>query len=94
MKVCSKCKTPITAEKVFFRDECPRCGSDIHVCLNCLFYDEGKSNKCRETQADFVKEKDRSNYCDYFRFNDTEVKKSERDEAEKLWKEFFKKNVL
>jgi len=91
MKICSNCRKPVTVEKVFFRDECPHCSFDLHVCLNCQFYDEGKANKCRESQADYVKDKDRSNYCDYFRFNDSEAKKSEKEEAKRLWQELFKK---
>jgi predicted RNA-binding Zn-ribbon protein involved in translation (DUF1610 family) len=92
MKLCNKCNKPLTIEKVLFRDECPHCGIDLHVCLNCLFYDEGKANRCRESQADYVKDRDRANYCDYFRFNDAETKKPEKQEAEKLWKELFKKS--
>jgi hypothetical protein len=38
-----------------------------------------------------VKEKDRSNYCDYFRFKDDAQKKTGKEEAEKLWEEMFKK---
>ncbi|HBA54179.1 MAG TPA: hypothetical protein DCZ04_06920 [Syntrophorhabdus aromaticivorans] len=61
------------------------------MCLNCAFYDEGKANKCRETQAELVKEKDRANYCDYFRFREEGRKKSGKEEADRLWKELFKK---
>lgn len=57
-----------------------------------MFYDEGKSNKCREPQSDYVKERDRANYCDYFRFNNADALTSKRHEAEKLWKELFKKS--
>jgi hypothetical protein len=38
-----------------------------------------------------VKEKDRSNYCDYFRFKDDAKKKTDKEEAERLWGELFKK---
>jgi hypothetical protein len=48
------------------RDECPHCRSDVHVCKNCQFYDSSVYNECRETQADVVREKDRSNFCDFF----------------------------
>ena len=89
MKLCYKCKQPVTIEKVLFRDECSRCGVDLHVCFNCLFYDEGKSNKCRETQADYVRDRERANYCDYFRFNNTEAEKSQKQDAERLWKDLF-----
>lgn len=48
------------------RDECPNCRADVHVCRNCRNYDPNAYNECREPQAEVVKEKDRSNFCDYF----------------------------
>ena len=91
MKTCFKCRRPVTEEKISFKEECPQCRSDLHVCLNCMFYDEGKANKCREPQADYVKERDRANYCEYFRFKDDQAIKSGKEEAEKLWESIFKK---
>jgi hypothetical protein len=38
-----------------------------------------------------VKEKDRSNYCDYFQFKDDVQKKTGKEEAEKLWGKLFTK---
>ena len=90
MKICFKCRTPVTAESISFRDECLQCRTDLHVCLNCIFYDEGKANRCREPQADYVKERDRANYCEYFRFRDKGEKKSGKEEAARLWKDIFK----
>ena len=92
MKVCFKCKDPVTLENISFREECVRCRADLHVCLNCLFYDEGKANKCRESQADYVKERDRANYCEYFRFNNAGEQKSGKEEAEKLFQNLWKKS--
>jgi hypothetical protein len=91
MRTCFKCQAPVTEEKVFFRDECRSCGADLHVCFNCEFYDPGKSNKCREPQADYVSERDRSNVCEYFRFKDSSAKPSAKADAEKLWQDLFKK---
>jgi hypothetical protein len=48
------------------RDECPKCHADLHSCINCLHHDQKAYNECVETQADPVKVKDRSNFCDYF----------------------------
>lgn len=48
------------------REECSQCHADIHVCKNCHFYDPKSYNECRESSADVVREKDRSNYCEYF----------------------------
>lgn len=48
------------------RDECPKCSSDVHCCLNCVNFAENLSNQCRESQIEPVREKDKSNFCDYF----------------------------
>lgn len=67
--ICFSCKNEIPisiGEIVGRRDECSSCGADVHVCLNCAFYDPSAYHECRETQADYVKEKDRSNFCGYF----------------------------
>lgn len=45
---------------------CSKCGADVHVCKNCLHYDEHSYNECREPQADRVVDKTRSNFCDFF----------------------------
>lgn len=69
------------SNKVGLRDECLKCRSDLHVCKNCQFYDPKAYNECRETSADVVREKERSNYCDFFQpklpgagFDDTKAK--------------------
>jgi len=51
------------------RDTCPACDTDLHCCRNCRFYDPGKHNECTETQAEWVRDKEASNYCDYFQPN-------------------------
>ncbi|HOP86953.1 MAG TPA: hypothetical protein PLM71_06460 [Syntrophorhabdaceae bacterium] len=93
MKICYRCKIPIEMDEITFRSECPSCSADLHVCFNCSFYDTTKHNSCSEGQADFVREKDRANYCEYFKFIEhrEEDKKSKREEAEKLWSTIFKK---
>lgn len=49
------------------RDECLFCKSDLHVCKNCLMYDPKSYNECKEPSADVVKEKERANFCDFFK---------------------------
>ena len=64
---CFSCKTEIAFDGlVGRRDECHSCQSDLHVCLNCEFHDQTAYNECREPSAEVVREKDRSNFCDYF----------------------------
>ena len=62
---CFSCGVKSLHERVAFRAEC-ECGEDLHVCLNCRFYDESSYNECKETSADRIKIKDRSNLCEFF----------------------------
>lgn len=65
--ICFSCrKENEMTGKVGLRDECHHCGADLHACKNCDFYDAKSYNECRETSADVVREKERSNFCDFF----------------------------
>ncbi len=67
---CFACNAEIplaTGERVGFRDECPGCGADVHVCRNCGFHDPSAYNECREPSAERVDDRERANRCDYFR---------------------------
>lgn len=56
-------------DKVGFRADCEKCGCDLHCCKNCNFYDSSVYNSCKETSADFVQEKERGNFCDFYEPN-------------------------
>lgn len=79
--------------KVQRRDECERCGSDLHCCFNCRFYDPRRHNECAETQAERVVDKGRSNFCDYFEPGGGAVsggRGSSSDAAKKSFDDLFK----
>ena len=63
---CFSCQKKTNWDSIARRDECPYCNADVHVCLNCRFFDESFHHQCRESQAEYVKEKDRANFCEYF----------------------------
>ena len=65
--ICWKCHKDTNIEKPVRGDECPFCHADLHVCKACEFYDSGSHNDCRESSAEFVSDKERGNFCDYFR---------------------------
>jgi hypothetical protein len=46
--------------------ECKACHAELHACRLCEFFDPHIAEQCREPVADFVKEKERANFCDYF----------------------------
>ena len=74
MKVCHKCRKDIADDFFVGRQTlCPSCGADLHCCLNCSFYEVGAYNDCRESQAERVLDKTRSNFCDFFRFKETGI---------------------
>lgn len=69
---CHHCKKvipiPISGGRpqLAFRESCPSCGSDLHVCLNCRHYDPGSHHECRESSAEWVRNKEKGNVCEYF----------------------------
>ena len=66
--ICNSCqKQNSFSDLVTFRAECDGCSADLHVCLNCRFYDRYVENQCREDQSDPVASKDRRNLCEYFK---------------------------
>ncbi len=80
MKICFNCGREIVLEgKPGRKDVCPSCRADLRCCRNCGFYDPGSYNQCREPQAERVLEKDRSNFCDYFRFRNSSAAGSTKD---------------
>ncbi|HEY5648987.1 MAG TPA: hypothetical protein VIU33_05780 [Nitrospiria bacterium] len=75
MVTCFFCKKTVKIEGKIRRTEaCPNCQSDLYVCRNCRFHDSAAHNECRETQAEWVGDKEKANFCDYF-------EPSVRDEA-------------
>ncbi len=74
------------------RDECPQCRNDLRVCKNCQFYDAKVYNECKETQAEVVREKERSNMCDFFQPASKISAKDSRDALLAAANALFKKN--
>ena len=66
--VCWSCGASLAGEPMPLsrRAECRQCRAELHVCRLCHFYDPRVAEACREERAEFVKSKDRSNFCDYF----------------------------
>ncbi|MBU0481099.1 MAG: hypothetical protein KKG47_08355 [Proteobacteria bacterium] len=77
-----------------FRDECDHCGRDLHICLNCAFYDPNVSRECREPAIpDAVHDKERKNLCEYFKMKGGEndaAYESESEAARRKLEELFK----
>lgn len=99
MTYCGKCGKEFKDDFKPGRNEsCPNCGRDLRICLNCQFYAPGRQHDCSEHIEEGVKEKDRGNFCDWFKMkhadsfeaiqqSDSERKKEEaRRKLEQLFK--------
>ena len=48
-------------------DHCRGCKAALHACRLCEFYKTTVAKQCREPIAEEVKDKERANFCDYFK---------------------------
>ena len=69
--ICAHCCKEISETRIHIRDECPACGRDLHICLNCEFYDRNAYRQCRETIKEPAQDKEKANFCDFFRATET-----------------------
>lgn len=88
--MCWKCGTAISEENISRTSVCGTCGKDLHSCRNCVFYAPGNHYDCKETVEELVKDKERSNLCDFFKVkrNWNGEKSSVVDKAEQAKKAF------
>ena len=63
-------------------DQCPDCSADLHVCKMCVHFDERVPRKCREDGAEDVTEKERPNFCDWFKPSDAAFDPSRKAQAD------------
>ena len=66
MPRCFVCEAELP-KRIYRNTLCESCGAEAKVCLNCEFYDPSAHWQCHETIPEDVREKDRANFCDYFR---------------------------
>ena len=93
MAFCQFCgaELPISG-RVSLNEECPKCTRDVHCCRQCRHFDPAVNNQCREPQAEWVVEKDRRNFCDFFELSKRPApRKSSKDDLEAEWKKMFPK---
>lgn len=83
--VCWKCGTKLKNVLLPFSryEDCATCKADLHVCLSCRFYDPLINDSCREDRAEFVLDKDKANFCDYFKVNTHAYKRKDMSEAQR-----------
>jgi hypothetical protein len=82
--VCWKCGASLThlSLPLTRRDVCKQCSADLHACKLCEFYDVSKAKHCREPIAEEVSDKQRANFCDYFKPKEGAYSNKGQSEAE------------
>lgn len=81
--VCWKCKKEIGELTVSRSTECPSCKADLHVCKACKFFSPGNHYDCKETVEDPVADKERSNFCDWFKYGNLSARDGSSSEKSK-----------
>ena len=93
--VCFKCGTPYhVKDRVGRTAVCTKCDADLHCCLNCRHHNPRVHNECEENQAEWVRDRDRANHCDYFdpkRGARSGNQSSAKDDARAKFDNLFKK---
>jgi hypothetical protein len=75
MSACYFCGSTLEPKMRIVRDsECPSCGRDLHACVQCRHFDRSAHNMCREPSAEWVTDRERRNFCDYFSLNPVDRK--------------------
>lgn len=90
---CWYCGTELSYLEYGRQDTCRKCGKDTHACRGCVFHDKSFNNECKESQADRVVDKEKSNFCDYFKPNNvgTSQQVSSKDTLRAAAEALFKK---
>ena len=97
MKLCHHCGHEVQLLSGIQRtDGCATCYSDLKVCLNCRFFDPGMNNQCREPQAEWVTDKAKANFCEFFDYRQVaDLRRAggtqSRDDARAAFDSLFKK---
>ncbi len=80
---CYRCDSEVTIEgKVPRESTCSHCHAALHCCRNCRFYSPAAHNHCTDPSAEWVRDKVKGNFCEYFTFR-TETAGQTRSSAER-----------
>jgi hypothetical protein len=65
--VCWSCQQDVEIEgKIARLDNCPHCDMPLKCCFDCRFYNREANHQCLEPQAEWVRYKEKANFCSFF----------------------------
>ncbi len=79
---CFKCQEELMLSKgsaLGRHEECPKCFANLRCCNMCQFFDKTAYNECREPMANRIIEKEKANFCDYFKVGSSGDQGQEKD---------------
>ena len=68
--VCYQCHKSLELEneqRILRHEECTFCQVSLYCCRMCVFYDRSSYNECREPLAERIVDKEKANFCSYFK---------------------------
>jgi len=72
MPYCTACDAELPADLRVGRETlCPKCDAYLHACVQCRFYEPTLHNQCLEPEADYVGDRQKANFCDFFALTGT-----------------------
>ncbi|RPJ09883.1 MAG: hypothetical protein EHM28_00115 [Spirochaetaceae bacterium] len=91
MKICARCGHPLgDSFEISRSSSCPACRADLRTCTNCDFFSPGSNMDCREIVPELVTDKEKGNFCDFFRFKTGEKKPAGTRKAKTAHDDFSK----
>lgn len=81
---CYKCNAELefeSIENIARSESCPKCLTSIRCCSMCNFYDNNSYNECRESSAERIVDKEKPNFCDFFKIRNGKSVKEETNDA-------------
>lgn len=90
---CASCAT-ILPVGIDFTGTCPRCGTELHSCKQCAFFDTSARFECTQPITARIPKKDARNHCNFFSPRTTierETSTSKPLDARQAFENLFKK---
>ena len=89
---CAKCLND-SSEKVDFRSQCLHCGQDLHTCSHCEYYCIGKPNDCLIPGTEWVRDREKANFCEDFKEHTRPFSKIDPDIKRRKFNSLFKEDL-
>ena len=63
---CARCGARVLDVEVALNAICRECGSDLHTCTNCRWFDSSAPKECRQPIEERIASKAKRNECELF----------------------------